>query len=315
MTLPQGWAWTTVGDCAQTITGTTPSKADASNYGDYLPLVKPPELTNSVIEDAEDKLSEKGVTLARVLPPESVLVSCIGILGKTGINRVPVAFNQQINAVIFPAEILPKYGFYYFQTSEAKEWLHSVASATTVTIVNKSKFEKLPFPLAPLPEQRCIVAEIEKQFTRLDAGVAALKRAQANLKRYKASMLKAACEGKLVPQDPNDESASKLLARTLEQRRKGAVTAPQHEPAPPDTDGLSELPRGWCWVSLPQIGELARGKSKHRPRNEKKLFGGPYPFIQTGEIRQANSVITVRAQDIANTFERSFYSDEGSGHR
>ena len=105
MTLPQGWAWTTVGDCAQTITGTTPSKADASNYGDYLPLVKPPELTNSVIEDAEDKLSEKGVTLARVLPPESVLVSCIGILGKTGINRVPVAFNQQINAVIFPAQI------------------------------------------------------------------------------------------------------------------------------------------------------------------------------------------------------------------
>ena len=53
--------------------------------------------------------------------------------------------------------------------------------------------------LPPLPEQRRIVAEIEKQFTRLDASVTALKRVQSNLKRYRASVLKAACECKLVP--------------------------------------------------------------------------------------------------------------------
>ena len=61
-------------------------------------------------------------------------------------------------------------------------------------------FCRLPLlPSSPLPEQRRIVAEIEKQFTRLDASVAALKRTQANLKRYRASVLKAACEGTLVP--------------------------------------------------------------------------------------------------------------------
>ena len=54
-------------------------------------------------------------------------------------------------------------------------------------------------PVPPLPEQRRIVAEIEKQFTRLEAGVAALRRVQANLKRYRAAVLKAACEGRLVP--------------------------------------------------------------------------------------------------------------------
>src|SRR5216117_3615185 len=54
-------------------------------------------------------------------------------------------------------------------------------------------------PLPPLPEQRRIVAEIDKQFTRLEAGVAALRRVQANLKRYRAAVLKAACEGHLVP--------------------------------------------------------------------------------------------------------------------
>ena len=86
----------------------------------------------------------------------------------------------------------------------------SVSSASAIRIL---------FPLPPLPEQHRIVAEIEKQFTRLDAGVAALKRVQANLKRYRASVLKAACEGRLASQDPADEPADRLLARILAERR------------------------------------------------------------------------------------------------
>ena len=71
-----------------------------------------------------------------------------------------------------------------------------------------------------------MVAEIEKQFTRLDASIAALKRAQANLKRYRASVLKAACEGKLVPTEAefahaegrDYEPADQLLERILAER-------------------------------------------------------------------------------------------------
>ena len=118
-------------------------------------------------------------------------------------------------------------------------------------------------PLAPLPEQRRIVAEIEKQFTRLDAGVAALKRVQANLKRYRASVLKAACEGRLAPQDPADEPADRLLARILAERR--AKWEAEHpgkkyvEPAAPVTDGLPELPEGWCWARwTSMIGDLPK---------------------------------------------------------
>ena len=268
--LPDGWVWTTLGECAQVITGTTPSKKDPSNYGDYLPLVKPPQLNDDLIYDAEDKLSEKGVKLARVLPPQSVLVSCIGILGKTGINGVSVAFNQQINAVVFPSEIMPRYGFYYLQSAEVKRWLYSIASATTVTIVNKSKFQRTCLPLAPLPEQRRIVAEIETQFTRLDAAVVALKRVQANIRRYKAAVLKAACEGRLVPTEAelaraegrDYEPACQLLARILAERR--ARWEAEHpgkrykEPAPPDTESLPDLPEGWVWASLEQLSWNSR---------------------------------------------------------
>ena len=84
-----------------------------------------------------------------------------------------------------------------------------------------------PLPLPPLAEQHRVVAEIEKQLTRLDASVAALRRARANLKRYRASVLKDACEGRLVPTEASlaraegreYEHAGQLLQRILEERR------------------------------------------------------------------------------------------------
>jgi type I restriction enzyme S subunit len=126
-------------------------------------------------------------------------------------------------------------------------------------------------------EQDRIVAEIEKQFTRLDAATAALKRVQANLKRYRASVLKAACEGRLVPTEAElarkegraYEPADKLLQRILRERRarweadtlakmqaSGKPPKDDHwkqkykEPSAPDTSNLPPLPEGWCWASL-----------------------------------------------------------------
>jgi len=139
--------------------------------------------------------------------------------------------------------------------------------------VNASKLKQIEFPLAPLREQHRIVAKIEELFTRLDAGIAALKRAQAGLKRYKAAALKAACEGRLVPQDPNDEPTSELLKRILAERRakweadlrakgKDPKKAKYVEPKPPDVDDLLELPSGWCWVSIDQISERVTSGSR-----------------------------------------------------
>ena len=121
-------------------------------------------------------------------------------------------------------------------------------------------------PLPPLPEQRRIVAEIEKHFTRLDASVAALKRVQANLRRYRASVLKSACEGKLVPTEAelarsegrDYEPADRLLARILSERRAQWESQDKRrgkykEPTPPDTTDLPELPEGWVWAKSDQL--------------------------------------------------------------
>jgi type I restriction enzyme, S subunit len=110
-----------------------------------------------------------------------------------------------------------------------------------------------------LTEQQLILAEIEKQFTRLEAGVAALRRVQANLKRYRGAVLKAACEGRLVPTEAElaktgkrkakFETGEELLARILAERRQNWNGRGKYqEPAKPDPDHLPILVAGWAWA-------------------------------------------------------------------
>ena len=196
--LPEGWCWTIVGDVGEVITGTTPPKKDLDNYGSFIPFVKPPELRDGPITEAQDNLSEKGAKKARILPKDSVLVSCIGIIGKTGVNRIPVAFNQQINGIVFGEMVEALFGFYYFQSRKAREWLNEQASATTVAIINKSKFSQAPIPLPPRQEQKRIIAEVEQRLSvaaEVEAVVAALLARSARLRQ---AILKQAFEGKLV---------------------------------------------------------------------------------------------------------------------
>jgi len=158
---------------------------------------------------------------------------------------------------------------------------------------------KIPVP--SLAHQREIVAEIEKQFSRLDEAVTNLQRVKANLKRYKASVLKAAVEGRLVETEASlahregrtFETGERLLQRILAERRaKWAGRGKYKEPVAAITTDLPALPEGWAWTTMPQLGELNRGKSKHRPRDDKSLYGGPYPFIQTGDVRRSDGTIT-----------------------
>ena len=181
------WKWVTLADVGKVITGNTPPTADAENYGDAIPFVKPTELVDRGIRSAPSGLAPQAMGKARVVPAGAVLVSCIGNLGKTGIAKVPVAFNQQINVVVFNDDVIPEFGFYFAQT--LKPWLYGESSATTIPIVNKGKFQQARFPLAPMDEQREIVAELEKQFSRLDEAVANLQRVKANLKRYERATI------------------------------------------------------------------------------------------------------------------------------
>ncbi len=176
----------------------------------------------------------------------------------------------------------------------------SLQSGSTRLRISRKNLARIAFPLPPLVEQLGAVEEIEKQFSRLDEAVANLQRVKANLKRYKASVLKAAVEGRLVETEASIaqregrsyETGEQLLQRILEERRaKWTGKGKYKEPITPLTDELPKLPEGWTWATMPQLGELNRGKSKHRPRDDQALYGGPYPFIQTGDVRRSDGSI------------------------
>ncbi|MBV5311103.1 restriction endonuclease subunit S [Chromatium okenii] len=178
------WQVKKLGAAFSTMTGGTPPKCNTTLYGDFLPFVKPPELLDSGVDTAEDSLSETGAKVARVLPTNSILVSCIGNLGKVGLNTVPVAFNQQINAILpDESKATPWFLFYQALSCRFKDQLEFQASGTTVRIVNKSKFNNIEIILPPLHEQHRIVAILDQAF----AGIATAKaNAEQNLKNARA---------------------------------------------------------------------------------------------------------------------------------
>ena len=155
---------------------------------------------------------------------------------------------------------------WFVNAPEFRNEIALLQSGSTRKRISRKNLATIALPLPPLPEQHRIVAEIEKQFTRLDASVAALQRAQVNLKRYRASVLKAACQGELVPTEAelaraegrDYQPADQLLQRILAQRRARWEAQPKRrgqykEPLPPDTSDLPELPEGWLWATVAQL--------------------------------------------------------------
>ena len=160
--------------------------------------------------------------------------------------------------------LLPKYLFHFLFTPYvrrgAKRNMKGAAGQLRVPI---QFFEGLRIPLPAPEEQKRVVDYLDEQLSRLDASVAALHRVKANLKRYRASVLKSACEGRLVPTEAelarkegrNLESGAQLLQRVLVERRahwRGKRA--YEEPELADVAGLPELPSGWTWIPFGCLG-------------------------------------------------------------
>jgi len=156
------WPKVAIGLLGKVITGSTPQTSDAGLYGGDVPFVTPAELGSpEPIMTAARTLSHDGSSVSRLLPKDAVLVCCIGSLGKVGIAGTTLATNQQINAVVFDqGRVWPRFGYHACVTLKPK--LESMAPATTVAIVNKSRFSSLEISLPPLPEQRRIAAILDQ---------------------------------------------------------------------------------------------------------------------------------------------------------
>ncbi|MLP07730.1 restriction endonuclease subunit S [Salmonella enterica subsp. enterica] len=138
--------------------------------------------------------------------------------------------------------------------------------------------------------------ELAENWARISEHFDTLFTTEASIDALKQTILQLAVMGKLVPQDPNDEPASELLKRIAQEKaqlvKDGKMKKQKQLPPISDGEKPFELPDGWEWCRLTDIGELARGKSKHRPRNDPALYtNGEYPLVQTGDVARSGGCI------------------------
>ncbi len=182
------------------------------------------------------------------------------INGKTWVNN---------HAHILKSHTSNKFLCYFLNSFNYKGYV----SGTTRLKLTQASMKQIMVPVPPLEDQHRIVTRIEELFSQLDSGVEALKKTKAQLAVYRQAVLKEAFEGAFTQHLPIEDDLEWYEG---------------------DIINLPPIPKKWRYIYLSKLGELARGKSKHRPRNDAKLFeNGKYPFLQTGDIKSANKYVTV----------------------
>jgi len=276
--------------------GNTPSKANAAYWTDgTVPWVSPKDMKVDEIVSSEDRITDTAVAEGRVslIPEGSVLfVTRSGILAHTfpvAVTRLPVTINQDLKALTPRPGISPKYVAHAIRGASQRILKQCSKHGTTVASVETNALLDFQIPIVALEQQDRVVAEIEKQFSRLDEAVAGLQRVKANLKRYKAAVLKSAVAGRLVPTEADlarregrsYETGAELLQRILDTRRnRWQGKSKYKEPAAPDTTDLPELPKGWVWATYEAIGRLQLGRQR-APKYHSGPNMRPYLRVQT----------------------------------
>jgi type I restriction enzyme S subunit len=254
------------------------------------------------ITDSEDHITSAAVvnSAAKLIAAGSILVvTRSGILSHTlpvAITTVPVTVNQDLKALTPKQGVMPAYIAWALRCF-ARDILNTCSKqGTTVNSIETAALQRFEIPLAPLDQQKRIVAEIEKQFSRLDEAVANLNRVKANLKRYKAAVLKAAVEGRLVETEAElarREGHTYETGEELLQRILGAQSSQREDecknkmPAAPDTADLPALPAAWARAALRDVVQIIDYRGRTPPFSETGI-----PHLRSSNVRNGMVVWT-----------------------
>lgn len=301
--LPPGWRWTTIGELKTlSLYGPRFSSDDYRDSGVFVLRTTDISESGKVVTSRAPQLHLTDDELTRYqLKRGDLLITRTGSLGTLAV------FNDEVKAIagayliqyrVAGPPITSWYVFYALKSPAGQNHLVGSGAGVGRPNLNAPTIDAFGFGLPPEDEQRRIVAEIEKQFTRLEAGMTALRRVQANLKRYRAAVLKAGCEGRLVPTEaalarssrstkngpPAYETGEALLARILTERRQNWQGRGQYkEPAAPKTADLPTLPEGWTWATAQQLN-LANRPCAYGVLQPGEDVPDGVPFVRVGDI-------------------------------
>jgi type I restriction enzyme S subunit len=219
--LPEGWVWTRVGEIYDIVGGGTPSTKIKEYWEGDIPWITSADIHGLKDIRPRRKITKEAIanSATNLVPEESLIVVTRVGLGKVALTKIPLCFSQDSQALIGNSScIYPNYSLYYL--SQAVQIFKYKHRGTTIAGVTKKQLSELTFALPPFPEQQKIVEEIERRFSVADEVEKVVDQSLKQAERLKQSILKKAFEGKLVPQDPSDEPAEKLLERIKAEKTK-----------------------------------------------------------------------------------------------
>ena len=306
--IPDSWAWTKFLQIVSFELGKTPDRHTDKFWsnGRYPWFAISDLQERSIVSSTKEKISAvalKEKFAGKLVPQGTLLMSFKLTVGRTSILGVDAVHNEAIISV-FPiiADKDATRNFLFNTLSLIVEYVETTDAIKGATL-NSSKLSSMFVPLPPLAEQIRIVNEIKK-FEPLIAEYDKLEQQATKLDdeiydKLKKSILQYAIQGKLVPQDPNDEPASVLLERIRAEKKaklgkkfvdsfiyKGDDNCYYEKVGtnePVRLDNLPfDIPDSWRWARLGNIGDWGAGATPARTNNQ--YYGGNIPWLKTGEL-------------------------------
>jgi type I restriction enzyme S subunit len=307
--LPKGWVRIRLGEVSSVVTkGSTPTSYGFAYVSQGIKFVKVENIADGRID---------GRSITEFITPDThrflkrsqlsendVLFSIAGTIGRVAIvhsEDLPANTNQAVAIIRCPWQFIsPRYLEAVLESPLTRISIEKRPRGIGMNNVSLEDVKNITWPLPPLAEQQRIVAKIEELFTELDAGVEALRKVKAQLKRYRQAVLKHAFEGKLTgawreAHKGELEPASILLERIREERSKnlnvGATCRSSRARAPRpytvDASSLPKLAEGWVWTTVEEITEMMQYGTSEKAGNDSSGI----PVIRMGNIQEGKLVL------------------------
>ena len=288
--IPDNWEWCRLGFIGDWGAGSTPKRGESKYYNNgTIPWLKTGDLNNGYINEVPEFITEIALkeTSVRLNPIGSVLIAMYGAtIGKVGILNIEATTNQACCACLPFNGIYNKFLFYYLMSQNKN--FNKMGEGGAQPNISRTKIINYLFPIPPLKEQKRIVEKIEEiipfvnEYGNYKEDLDKLNSEFSN--KLKSSILQEAIQGKLIPQDPNDEPASVLLERIKDEKERLIKEKKikrnknksfiyknnnqfyekidNNKPICIDNEIPFEIPNSWEWVRLDTICKyIQRGKS------------------------------------------------------